>query len=480
LDPVPLVVDLDGTLVHTDLLHESALRSLRQQPWRVLAMPGWLGQGKAVLKQRLADQDGFAADALPYHAELLAWLRAQAGRRRLVLCTASDRALAQQVADHLGCFDEVMASDGRLNLSGPAKAQALVQRFGAQGFDYAGNSAADLAVWQQARQAVLVAAPAGVARRARALGNVTLEFDGPGGPDAGVQARAWLRALRPHQWLKNLLLAVPLLASHRIDLLPAWGLLALAFVAFSLCASAVYVANDLIDLDSDRRHERKRSRPFAAGLLPAWQGVLAVPLLLLAALLPALAVGPSFLAVLAVYFVLTCAYSLGLKRWLLVDCMVLAALYCLRIVAGAVVVGSGITFWMLTFSMFLFVSLAFVKRYAELATQRRRGEPSAPGRAYQADDAPLVQVLGISSGHAAAIVLALYLNSEPVRQLYRRSELVWLAVPVLLFWLSWMWAQAHRGRMHDDPLVYAVKDRASLAAGAVFFGVLILGALGWP
>ncbi|MFM1990453.1 MAG: hypothetical protein RJA99_3410 [Pseudomonadota bacterium] len=470
----PLVVDLDGTLLRTDSLHESAIRVLRDRPLDVARLPLWLAQGKAAMKRRIAERVTLDPAALPYRGELVDWLRAQRGAgRRLVLCTASDVAVARSVADHLGLFDDVMASDGTHNLAGERKAEALVARFGAAGFDYAGNSAADLAVWARARRAIVVDASAEVARRARERGEVEREF--PREPAGAVD---WRRALRLHQWLKNLLLVVPVLAAHEFGNAAHWGVLALAFVSFSLCASAVYVANDLFDLESDRLHPRKRARPFAAGRLPVWQGVVAVPLLLAASLAVGAWVGAAFLAWLAVYFVLTCAYSLRLKRLVLVDCMTLAALYTLRIVAGAAATAIAPSFWLLAFSGFLFLSLAFVKRYAELLVQVAQGREKALGRGYLTADAPLLLVFGVVSGYAATVVLALYLNSDAVARLYERPAFAGAVVPILLMWISWVWLQAHRGRMHDDPLVFAIRDPASLLSGAAIGAALLLASVG--
>ncbi len=289
----------------------------------------------------------------------------------------------------------------------------------------------------------------------------------------------WGRALRLHQWLKNILLFVPLLASHSFTSLPGWMVLGLAFVSFSLCASAIYIVNDLLDIESDRAHPRKCKRPFAAGeLTPAAGMTVAAALLSASAVLAAL-VGGGFWPWLAFYFLLTCAYSFGLKRVILLDTLVLAVLYCLRIVAGSGALGQELSFWLLAFGVFLFLSLAYVKRYAELQVQN--GSPGkVTGRGYVAGDAPLVQIMGVASGYAAALVLAFYINSDAVARLYDFPEFVWCGVPVLLYWISWMWLQAHRGRMHDDPLVFAVKDRASLIAGAAFAAILAVGAMGPP
>ena len=476
LDLAPLVVDLDGTLIQTDMLHETALRLLRDRPFDVLRIPFWLAGGKAGLKRKLADRASFDPGSLPYHADFLAWLHGQRDLgRRLVLCTASDHAIAEAIATHLGIFDDVLASDGQSNLSGRHKAEALVERYGASGFDYAGNAPADLVVWESARRAIVVNADARLVEQASHCCEVERVF-----APTRMGLTAWWRVLRVHQWLKNTLLFVPALAAHQISDVGTWTSLLLAFCAFSLCASAVYIANDLLDLESDRQHPRKFLRPFASGWVPVWMGVLLAPVLLIAGIGIAGWVGGNFRAWLLVYFALTCAYSWGLKRLLLIDCLTLAVLYTLRVVAGAAAAGLSLSFWLLAFSVFLFLSLAFVKRYAELQLQLLHGKQSLHGRGYHTSDASMIQMQGMASGYAAVLVLALYLNSEAVLQLYRTPELVWGAVLAVLFWINWMWMQAHRGLMHDDPLVFAVKYKASLAAGVVVAASMGVGALGWP
>ena len=472
----PLIIDLDGTLIKTDMLHESALRALRDRPGSVLCVPKWLAQGKAVLKQRLASSLVFDPESLPYNEELLNWLKQQKKEgRTLILCTASDRSIAEAIGAHLGIFDEVMASDGNINLSGSHKADSLESRFGRGGFDYAGNSSVDLAVWRKARRAIVVNAKADLPAKAAECCEVETVF-----PPVKHGVRVWRRVLRMHQWMKNVLLFVPFIAGHQLSDMDTWLSLIVAFISFSLCASAVYIANDLFDLESDRQHTRKRTRPFASGAVPIWHGVLLAPLLLASSYLLAFFVGGAFIPWLTAYFLLTCAYSWGLKRLMLVDCLALAILYTLRIIAGAAAAGLILSFWLLAFSVFLFLSLAFVKRYAELEVQILSGKKKVHGRGYYTSDAPLIQTLGITAGYASVLVLALYLNSAQVLTLYQMPEIVWGAVPVMLFWVSWMWMQAHRGNMHDDPLVFAVKDKASLCAGVVFVAVLTLGTVMQP
>lgn len=468
-------MDLDGTLINTDTLHEAALRVLRDSPFDVFRIPGWLAQGKAHLKRKIAGLASCDPSLLPYNQTLLDWLRTQRAQgRTLILCTAADQGFAQAVAEHLGVFDGIIASDGETNLAGSNKERVLVQRFGVQGFDYAGNSSADLRVWKSARQAILVNAPQSVDRQARGLCAIERVF-----PPYRRGLADWSRVLRVHQWIKNLLLFVTLFAAHQWSNIEAWRALGIAFASFSLCASSVYIANDLFDLESDRQHPRKRLRPFSSGRVPVWMGVAIAPILLLGSVFLAWQVNYQFLFWMVFYFVLTCAYSWGLKRLVLIDCLALAVLYTLRIVAGAAAASVELSMWLLAFSVFLFLSLAFVKRYAELHVQLQQGSDKAHGRGYYTSDASFIQTLGVTSGYAAVVILALYLNSDAVVRLYHTPEIVWGAVPALLFWISWMWLRAHRGQMHDDPLVFAVKDKYSMMAGVVFALAFMLATLDW-
>ncbi len=459
------------------MLQESAVHAFRSDPSTLLRGLLWLRRGRAYLKHRLAAYSDFEPSSLPYNQELLDWLRQQKSEGRyLVLATASDRSIAELIASHLDLFDEVMASNGALNLAGSAKATALSERFGEHGFDYAGNSVVDHKVWAKARHAIVVNATPRVTSHAEASYLVTSKM-----PGSRIPAWSWARrVLRMHQWLKNVLLFVPLAAAHQLSETRVWAPLALAFVAFCLCASSVYIANDLLDLESDRLHPRKRMRPFASGRVPIWIGLVTSPVLLVISFVLALEVNSALLACLFVYFVLTSAYSFFLKRMLLVDCITLALLYTLRVIAGVAVAGTLLSFWLLAFSVFLFLSLAFVKRYAELEVQLHSGVEKAHGRGYLTSDAPLIQAVGVASGFSSLLVLALYLNSDAVIKLYRTPEVVWGVVPIMIFWVSWMWLVAHRGEMHDDPLVFAAKDRASWIAGALFVLVLWLATLAWP
>lgn len=465
---VPLCVDLDGSLIASDTLLQSMLGLLRRGWLFILWLPLWLLRGRAAFKARIADHFVPDASLLPYRPDLLSWLEAQrAAGRSLVLCTGANHAVAEAVARHLSMFDAVIASDGTNNLTGSRKLARLVDEYGARGYDYVGNEARDLKVWAQSRRAIVVG-PERLAQQAAELCPVEQRF-GDQSRNWAQWLKLWLRGIRLHQWLKNLLIFVPAAAGHVIDLPHATTLLA-AFVAFGLCASATYVINDLLDLEADRAHPRKRLRPFASAELSMQSGIAAAGIGLILAAGIAMLVGPRFALVLGVYLLLTLAYSLGLKQKVLVDVMALAALYTLRIIAGGEAAHIEVSFWLLAFSMFLFLSLALVKRCAELEVMLSVSRVHAAGRGYSVGDLVLLQQLGIASGYAAVLVLALYVNSPASQLLYEHPRRLWLLCPILLYWISRTWFITHRGNMHDDPLLFAIRDRISrvlLATSAV-------------
>jgi len=466
---VPLCVDLDGTLIKTDMLWESFVRLLRQNPLWLFVAPFWWMQGRAFLKQQIAARVEVDVTALPYNEPFLEFLReARRQGRRLILATASDRKMADRVARHIGLFDEVLASDGKTNLRAAAKRQALAARFGERGFDYAGDSHVDLGVWPGAREAIVVNAGDHLARRA-----VECAKSGPTFPKSTSTLRALIETLRPHQWAKNLIVFVPLITSHNLTF---WPLLSAsgAFVALCLCASGVYVLNDLMDLDADRHHPRKRQRPFAAGNLRLPVGLILFPVLLALSGLIAWQLTPELAALLAVYLVTTTVYSWQLKRVALLDVFVLAGLYTLRLVAGHVVTGIDFSVWLLVFSMFVFLSLALMKRFLELQGLRLQNKTDAHGRGYTASDLELVATLGLVNGSLAVLVLALYVNSDQVVKLYQHPLLLLLICPLMLFWISRVWLLAHRGQMHTDPVVFVLKDWASYAVGMLMLLVVWL------
>jgi len=480
VDPV-LCVDLDGTLVKSDTLYDSTLAVARHHPAALLNIPGWLFQGKAALKRHLANTIQLDVAHLPYNRELLQYLEQQrATGRPLYLATAADADTANRIAAHLGLFTGVLASDGHFNLAGKNKLAAFQSHFG-DNFSYIGNALPDLPLLQHCQEP-MVANPTPALRAALRKARITpvRTFDERVSP-----LKAWIKAIRLHQWAKNTLIFLPLLLAH------AWapGLIAaavVAFFSFGLCASATYVVNDLLDLEADRQHPRKRLRPFASGDLSALSGIVLIVLFLAASLALAMFVpriittlSPEllllhphrFLLWLSIYLVTTLAYSLRLKRVVMVDVIVLSGLYTVRILAGSAATGVVVSTWLASFSIFFFLSLAFVKRFAELEGLRQRdpapGQASAQiqGRGYLVSDIEQLRSFGSASGYASVVVLTLYISNISAIELYNHPNRLWLLVPVLLLWISRLWLLASRGELDEDPVVYAITDKRSLLMG---------------
>jgi 4-hydroxybenzoate polyprenyltransferase len=460
----PLVVDLDGTLIRSDMLIESGFSFVKSKPHLFYRPLTWLVRGgKTTVKALLAESADIDVAVLPYDPVVVEWLRSERARgRSLVLATASHERYARAIADHLGFFDKIFATSGDLNLSGINKQNRLVAEFGEKGFDYVGNSLDDLVVWRSAERAYVVNPHRGVRKAAQKLGNVERVFE-----SRIPAAKIWTKSLRLHQWLKNLLIFVPPLAGHMLTR-GHFAASLIAFLAFGLCASSVYLLNDLLDLQDDRHHPVKCKRALASGAMPLLIGLALVPILLTLSFGIAWSFLPwHFSVALFGYYVLTLAYSTFLKRRVMVDVVVLATLYTTRIIAGTTAVGTYVTFWLLAFSMFIFLSLALVKRYAELHAMQARGLVKTRGRGYVAADLPLISSLGTASGYMAVLVLALYIQDGRTTQLYRHPQIIWLACPLMLYWISRTWIIAHRGLMHDDPIVFAARDRTSLIVAAL-------------
>ncbi|WP_380875281.1 prenyltransferase UbiA [Sphingomonas sp. DBB INV C78] len=466
---IPLCVDLDGTLIRTDLLHEAMIQFAKHHPADLWRVPLWLAAGKARLKQELAARIDIDPTALPYREDLLDFIAAerQAGRP-VALVTASPRRWAERIAAHLGLFDQVEATES-INLKGRDKAALLVERHGHQGFDYVGDCAADHAVWEKSRQALCAGA---ATRLRRAPANAGASF-----PDTGNRWRGMVKAMRPHQWAKNALIFVPMFAGHRTDM-DAFVASLLAFIAFSLAASATYLINDLLDLAADRAHPRKRLRPFAAGDVAVSTGIGMAGLLFALAIVTSLFLPPGFILTLVAYIVVTTAYSLRLKRAALVDIFTLAGLYTVRIVAGAVATGILLSVWLLVFSMFLFFALAVVKRCAELANLTVQPASRVAGRGYYPEDMDVLVGMGAASGFSATLVLAIYTTQPTVSKLYPAPELLLLICPFFSYWIARFLLLARRGHMDDDPIVFATKDRLSLATFAICGGIVLLASSG--
>jgi 4-hydroxybenzoate polyprenyltransferase/phosphoserine phosphatase len=453
---LPLVVDLDGTLTPTDTLVESIIKLVKQSPLYLLRLPMWLLKGRAGFKDAVAAHVSIDVARLPYHEALLSYLRSEKGRgRRIVLATAAHKSIANGVAAHLGLFDDVLASDAGHNLKGTAKLEAICQRYNGE-YVYAGDSQADLPIWKAAKAAVLVGVAPAVAKTVRSSVTIEQEF-----PKAGGGLADWLYELRVHQWLKNLLLFVPLLTAFSFTELHKLATMAIAFLSFSLAASATYVVNDLLDLDSDRAHPRKRLRPFANAKLSILRGLVVAALALVLAIVLAMTVSKGFLLMLLLYVMLTSAYSWTLKQQVLIDVLMLSILYTLRILAGSVAVGIVTSTWLLAFSVFVFLSLALVKRCAELVTLEQKGVENTRGRDYRVGDLVVLWPLGVGAALSAVVVFGLFISAPETQERYAMPSLLWLAAIGLVYWLARLWIKTSRGEMHDDPMIYAIKDRGS-------------------
>lgn len=453
---VPLVVDLDGTLTSTDTLMESLVQLIRQSPLSLLRLPFWLLKGRSGFKEAIARCVRLDAQTLPYRASLLAYLHEEKSRgRQIVLATAAHVSIAQEVSQHLGIFDLVLATEMQHNLKGEAKLRAIQHSVG-ESFVYAGDSQADIPIWQKAQAAVLV----GVGRRtaAQVRGSVPIEREFPK-DDAGLAV--WLRALRVHQWLKNLLLFVPLFTTFAFMEVGKLASLGLAFVAFSLAASATYIGNDLWDLTNDRVHPRKRLRPFASGALPILQGVGVAGIALVVALGLAYAVSAGFFWMLVLYLVLTSFYTWVIKGYVLMDVLMLSLLYTVRILAGSVAIGVITSSWLLAFSAFIFLSLALVKRCAELVSLQGAGVAATRGRDYRVGDLVVLWPLGVGAALCSVVVFGLFISTPDAQARYASPQLLWLVAIGLVYWMARLWIKTARGEMHDDPIVYALKDGGS-------------------
>jgi 4-hydroxybenzoate polyprenyltransferase len=465
--PGTVCVDLDGTLIRTDTLVEGLLQLLHD-PGSWVHLPGWLLRGRAAFKQQVMARAPVDPTLLPYEHTLISYLEAQrACGRHLVLTSAADRDVAERVSAHLKMFDDVVASDGSLNLKGRTKGDVLAARFGAGNFTYVGNSWPDLHVWRRAGSAVLVNGSKRLADEVAKITTLERRID-----DRPSRGLSFVKALRPHQWLKNVLVFLPIFTANALRDTQAWFDAAMMFMAFCATASASYIVNDLTDLSADRRHPRKRRRPFASADLPIIVGPIAAPLLLIVAVGLGLTIGTAH--ILLFYMACSLVYSFKLKELPLVDVFTLALLYSLRVFGGGEASGYRLSPWLLAFSIFLFLGLATIKRVAELMDVKRHEGRTTLRRGYHTDDLPVLQSMGVGASFVSTTVLALYVQSDSVAARYTHPELLWLIVPLVLFWQCRLWLSTARGYMHDDPIVYAARDRVSWLTAAAVSVVFIL------
>jgi 4-hydroxybenzoate polyprenyltransferase len=466
----PLCIDLDGTLVKTDTLAELMLKLLKQNPLLALLFPLWLVGGKAHFKDQVSKRATLDVERLPYNEDLLAFLRKEhrAGRK-LYLVTAAHENVAKAVCQHLGIFSSFYASDGTRNVSPERKAEQLSRDFGERSFDYAGNSRRDLNVWKRCARAILVGAPRGIEEKLHPPVLVARRIPNPRGG-----AMSLVQALRIVHWTKNLLIFLPLMMAHEWLDPHRLRLALMTFAAFSLCASGMYILNDLLDLEADRGHPDRKTRPFACGALSPWLGMVLAPPFVAAGLALGLGLSLRVLIFLLTYCVATFVYTLRIRQIVLVDVMLLAGLYSWRVITGGFATEVPLSPWFLAFSGFVFLSLAFLKRTSELVLLRDSRKLESQGRGYTAEDLEQIRIFGSVSAYLSILVLALYASSEEVRELYRRPEMLWLVCPVLLYWLSRLWLVADKGGIQPDPFLFALRDRVSyLAALAIILFIAL-------
>ncbi|MGI6525754.1 MAG: UbiA family prenyltransferase [Bdellovibrionota bacterium] len=468
---IPLCVDLDGTLVVTDTLMEAVCSFIKADPCKAPLLLVWYFKGKARLKEELAQRVDIDPVTLPYNQEVLDFLSAERAKgRKLVLSTATNISVAKKIADHLNIFSEVIASTGNLNLKGESKAKILGDKFGVGGFDYIGDACCDVPIWKIARSALVVSSSKGFIDEVKAQVNVTQVLAAK-----KITFKTFLKMIRLHQWLKNLLLFIPMLAAHLVFDISVLLKTSYAFFVFCICCSGVYIINDILDLNSDRKHKEKCNRPFASGEVPVAYGMFLGPLLLISSLLLALPLSTPFIAVLVLYLITTFLYSVRLKQEVVIDIIVLASLYALRIFAGGCAGGVFVSPWLMAFAMFMFLSLACTKRFSELYNMDKT--ELIAGRGYRSSDIEAVSQFGIASGFISVLVLALYINANNQQQLYERPWLIWLLCPAILYWIARVWILTHRGEMNQDPIIFAMYDKISYFIA--IFSVVILFLAGW-
>jgi len=465
-----LIVDLDGTLIKTDMLHESFWSSVKRNPYTAFLALISLVYGKAALKDRLSATSDVDVTTLPYNQSVIKYIeehRLEGGKS--VLITGSSQAYADKVSGYLKLFDEAYGTRDGNNLTGKAKRDFIHDFLGFKSFSYIGNSKDDLHVWQHANKIITVNTSKRIRKKAEGIGKPSEHL-----LTDDVSAISYLKLMRTYQWLKNMLIFLPILAAHQLDRDSIIAGL-LGFFSFSLVASSVYVFNDLLDLGHDRSHPRKRFRPLAAGDLSIANALLLMPVLLLFGFGIGAVLGFSFVLVLALYLILTTLYSFTFKTIAVLDIVLLGALYSLRVFAGGVGSDIKLSFWLIAFSTLFFLALAAVKRQAELIDTLQRGADHLAGRGYKTSDLPIINMVGLVSGFAAVQVLALYVNSEKVQELYKTPEALWGVCCILLYWVIRIVFVTNRGLMTDDPILFTVKDKVSYACLILMSAFLLIG-----
>ena len=458
-----LCVDLDGTLVLTDTLHESLILLLKKNLFFVFLLPLWILKGKAFFKDQVAQHIRLSPEFLPYNKVVINYIKKRNRQGvKSYLVTASHQSVADAVAGQLGLFSGQFGSDKDHNVKGINKAAFLNDRFGRGQYEYIGNDIADLPVWKHSGCAVVASHSEHLLRKAKSINDNTRTLKN----DIKTNFRSYLKMMRIHQWVKNILILLPLLLSHSVADIDKIFLAGYGFILFSFAASGIYIFNDLIDLDNDRGHPKKSKRPLASGEAPVAHGFVVGLLLWTISLVISFIYFDLLFLLIIGYIVLNFIYSTVLKKLVLIDVVALAGFYTIRIIIGSVMTGINISFWLLTFSLFVFFSLALVKRYSEIAFHTDE-KSEVKGRGYHHEDELITTILGVASGLISVLVMALYIHDPHTRQLYSNSNWLWLTIPVLLYWMSRLWLLAHRRQITDDPILFALKDVESYITAAL-------------
>ena len=466
--PEVICVDLDGTLVHTDTLYELCILALKQNLLLIFVIPIWLFRGKAFFKAKLSSCAEIPTETLLYNDAVLEYLKKKkTGGASLYLVTASHQNIANAVAKYLGFFTDQFGSTEHNNIKGKNKADFLNEKFGEFGYEYIGNDDSDLSVWKSSSRAVVVSDSGHLFEKAKKINKDVTSL--PALTKSGF--KSYLKLMRPHQWVKNVLILLPLVLSHSFTDVDKVLLSVYGFILFSLTASGIYIFNDLVDISNDRVHPVKSKRPLAAGEVSVVHGVMLGLLLWTVSLTVAYLKFDYLFLILLGYIVLNFLYSFLLKRLVLVDVVVLAGFYIIRIITGAVIIKVALSFWLITFSLFVFFSLALVKRYSEIALYTQ-DSTEVKGRGYLREDEFITTILGVASGLVSVLVMALYIHDDRTRIMYSDSNWLWLTIPALLYWVSRLWLLAHRKLLTEDPIRFAIRDKESyLILGILLFSV---------
>jgi 4-hydroxybenzoate polyprenyltransferase len=465
----PLCVDLDGTLIYSDTLLECLILLTKHKPWLLLYLPFWLCHGRTYFKHKIAHHITLDPVLLPYHHDLLQRLQqAHKKNRPLYLVTAAHQNIADAVSQHVGLFTKAFGSSKNQNLKGNTKRDFLNETFGKGNYDYAGNSSADLPIFKDAHKSIIVN---GSDRLIKKMQTTTQAYETLEGPK--LTLKDFLKGIRIHQYTKNALIFVPLILGYWLTHLHLIEEVILGFIALSLTASSVYLTNDLLDLTADRQHPTKQKRALASGKLSLAWGCLLCPTFLILGILVSIPLPQAFKLVLLSYYLLTLAYSFGLKSIALLDVYTLALLYTFRILAGMAIIGAGYSSWLLIFSLFFFTSLAFVKRYIELNRVIQTKQKVIYGRNYHIKNTNIIAMFGVASGFLAVLVFAFYLSSSKALSIYTHPEGLYLICPALLYWLSRIWLKASQNQIDEDPIAFALRDKASY----LLLGFIILSAI---